>query len=176
MVNRYSKTEESKKEFYFYLGLLSTKFAIMESNLLKMLGLLIVDNFVLTSTILERNSLAQNIELLKKVNNYRGYEENAIKSLTEKIAQIKSKRNLFIHGIWGEPFEYDNDVIISCYEPKLIYDEEINNNGEKISKTWTSSNQHEFRLTYIKKLVENIGDIITAQDYLISKLEEHTFD
>lgn len=66
MIVNYSKTEEPKKEFYFFLGLLSTKFAIMESNLLTILGLLIIDNFVLTSTVLEKNSLAQNIDLLKK--------------------------------------------------------------------------------------------------------------
>lgn len=174
MTDRYSNAEEPKKEFYFYLGLLSTKFAVMESNLLKILGLLIIDNFVLTATILERNSLAQNIELLKKVNKYRGYEENAIKNLIEKIGHIKGKRNLFIHGIWSEPFESNNDVVISCYEPKLLYEEE--KEGDKISKLWTSSNKHEFKLTYIKKLVENIGNIITEQDYLIRKLDGHNFE
>lgn len=123
MTNKYSNTDKPKKEFYFYLGLLSTLFARMESNLITILGQLIVDNFVLTSTILERNSLAQNIELLKKINKYRGYEEAAIKNLTDKISNVKSKRNLFIHGIWSDPFELDNDIIILCYEARLLYEE-----------------------------------------------------
>lgn len=68
-MKRYSMYRDFNKEFYFYLGLISTNFAIVEFNIIKFLGKLIIDDFVLTNTILERNSLAQNIELLKKLTN-----------------------------------------------------------------------------------------------------------
>ncbi len=175
MIVNYSKTEEPKKEFYFFLGLLSTKFAIMESNLLTILGLLIIDNFVLTSTVLEKNSLAQNIDLLKKINKYRSFEEATIEDLIAKIVNIKSRRNLFIHGIWGDPFEFDDDIIITCYEPKLLYKQE-HEFGEYTSKTWSSLVQHEFKMTHIKSLVETIIDILVTQDYLVNKLKNHVFE
>ena len=175
MSDKYNKTEESKKEFYFYLGLLSTLFAKMESNLLTILGSLIADDFVLTTTILERNSLAQNIELLKKLNNYRDYEKKSLRNLIDKISKIKGTRNLFIHGIWGEPFELDNDIIMTCDEAKLLYEEEKDANGLIENKSWASKTRHEFRLSYIQKLVENVEDIITVQNYFINKLSGHTF-
>lgn len=95
----YNRVEEYKKEFYFNLGLLSTKFSKMEYKLIQILGLLIVDNFVITNTIFEKNSLAQNLELLKKLNKYRSYEEKYIQNLIANIGRIKKDRNLFIHGM-----------------------------------------------------------------------------
>lgn len=167
--------EDYKKDFYLNLGLLSTKFAKIEYKLMEILGLLIIDNFVITSTIFEKNSLAQNIELLKRINKYRGYEEEYLKNLIIKIGAIRKERNLFIHGIWGEPFEFDNDVLIQCHEPKIQYDDK-KEDERIISQEWSSSKPHEFRLTYVKKLIQNLNDIIDCQDYFINKLKIHNFE
>ena len=171
----YNRVEEYKKEFYFNLGLLSTKFSKMEYKLIQILGLLIVDNFVITNTIFEKNSLAQNLELLKKLNKYRSYEEKYIQNLIANIGRIKKDRNLFIHGIWGEPFEFENDILIQCHDPKIQY-ESIQEGEMIVSQEWSSSKPQEFRLTYIKKLIKNLDDIICCQDYFIEKLKMHTFD
>jgi hypothetical protein len=66
MTVKYKNTPENKKEVYFYLGLLSTMFSKMEADLLKILGKLITSDFILASTLFERNTLAQNIEMIKK--------------------------------------------------------------------------------------------------------------
>ena len=161
---KYSLVDESEKEFYYYLGILSTKFAVLEYNILTILGLLIVDNFVLTGTILEKNSLAQNIELLKKINSYRQIEEKTITIILEKIANVRSKRNLFIHGIWSTPYHADNDVKINCSEPKILYVK------EKTGRTWSQKTNHTFRLSYIRRLVLTIDEILLGQDYIIDKL------
>lgn len=167
--------EDYKKDFYLNLGILSTKFAKMEYKLMQLLGLLILDNFVITNTIFEKNSLSQNIDLLKRINKYRGYEEEYIQNLIAKIGSIRKERNLFIHGIWGEPFELDDDIFIQCHEPKIQYDN--TKEDERVtSQEWSSTKPYEFRLTYIKKLIRNIDDIIDCQDYFIKKLEMHTFE
>jgi len=167
--------EQYKNDFYTNLGLLSTKFAKLEYKVMEILGLLIIDNFVITNTIFEKNTLAQNIELLKRINKYRKYEEESIKNLIEKIGSLRKIRNLFIHGIWGEPFKFENDTLIQCQEPKIQY-EDIRDDEIVLQQEWSSSKSHEFRLTYIKKTIQNLDDIINSQDCLIQRLRMHDFE
>lgn len=174
MSMKYKDITEPKREFYCYLGLLSTKFAIMESHITTILGLLIIDDFVLTSTLFERNNLQQNIDFLKKISKHRDYEVEIINSIIRSIGNIKDKRNLFIHGIWEEPYEFENDIIIKCLEPRL--DHRIETRNGSTFKTTTSHKTHEFRLTYIKKLVRDINDIIIAQEAAIKRLKNFDFD
>ena len=175
MTKGYTKYDETEKEFYFFLGLLSTRFSIVEYNILKLLGGLISSDFVLTNTLLERNSLAQNIEYLKKINKIREFEVQAMSNLIQQITNIKRKRNLFIHGLWTQPIQKENDIIIKCNDPKLDYSERTED-GSLISKTWTSLTEYEFRLSYLKKLATNLSDIILAQENLIERLEDHEFE
>ena len=175
MTKRYSEYEEKHKEFYFYLGLISTRFAVVEYKVLKMLGLLISDDFVLTNTLFERNSLSQNIEFLKKINKLKRIEEVSIHNLIGKITNIKGKRNLFVHGLWGEPEIKENDLIISYADPKMDYTEEFDN-GIRMSRTWSSVTKHEFRLSYLKKLSVSLSDIILAQNHLIKRIEEYNLN
>ncbi|UUF15167.1 MULTISPECIES: hypothetical protein [Flavobacterium] len=174
MTKLYKNTDESKKEFYFYLGLLSTLFAKMESNLLIITGKLITDDFVLASVLFERNTLAQNIDLIKKISVQRDFEINLIKNLADKISNIKRIRNLFIHGVWGEPYEKNNDVLITCSESKI--DSVEKKFGAITAKSWKSVTTTEFRLTYIRKQVDHVEEIILSQNFLIKKLEEHVFN
>jgi hypothetical protein len=62
----YSDYNDIEKKFYFHLGLLSTKFAEMETNVISLLGGMITDEIFLINPIIEKNSLSQNIDLLKK--------------------------------------------------------------------------------------------------------------
>ncbi|MEL1243680.1 hypothetical protein AAEO56_05360 [Flavobacterium sp. DGU11] len=146
----------------------------MESNIMDILGLLIVDDYILTSLIFQGNTLQTNIELLKKVSKHRQFEKNIIDDLIGKIGNIKSKRNLFIHGVWGEPYEFENDILIKCYESRLHIETEVKNG---FTTTWTSKQkEHEFRLTYIRKLVIDIDHIILAQDSLINRLDQYLIE
>lgn len=168
--------KNSDIEFYSQLGLLSTKFAVMEYYLFCILGELIAkDEIIITGTILENNSLAKNLELLAQINKIRNYENTAIKNLITKINGVKGIRNSFIHGLWEEPYEFENDLMITCVEPKIQYIES-KEKGKVISRGWSNMKTREFRLTYIKKQIEIINDIITAQEFFIRKLENHDFD
>lgn len=168
MTSKFSEVNNSFKEFYYYLGLISTKFAILEYNTLSILSRLIIDNFVLTNTILERNSLSQNIELLKRINLHKRFEEKSVSGLIAKISNVRKTRNLFIHGIWGEPSESKNDSVIFCGEPKILYEE--NENG----RSWASKRNHQFTLNHLKKQVRNIDEILLIQDYLINELNDYS--
>ena len=174
MTNKYKNTDENKKDVYFYLGLLSTLFAKMESKLLDILGKHITSDFVLANTLFERNTLYQNIEILKSVNDLKGFEEVTVKKLIQKISSIRKTRNLFIHGVWDEPIEFENDILIVCRESKLDYSEE-RQNGERVSRLWGSKKSTEFRLSYIRKLVDNVEEILLIEDYLIKKIEDYDY-
>ena len=174
MTNKYKNTDENKKEVYFYLWLLSTLFAKMESKLLDILGKHITSDFVLANTLFERNTLYQNIEILKSVNDLKGFEEVTVKKLIQKISSIRKTRNLFIHGVWDEPIEFENDILIVCRESKLDYSEE-RQNGERVSRLWGSKKSTEFRLSYIRKLVDNVEEILLIEDYLIKKIEDYDY-
>lgn len=163
---KFYNAEETTKEFYFYIGLLSTKFAIIESNILSLLGGLITNDFVLTNTILERNSLSQNIDFLKKINKYRRFEEHKIQIVIQKISAIRIQRNMFIHGLWGVPTDKDNDIVIICSEPKIVYEEQMNH------RKWSSTKNHVFHLSYIKKLIEQTDIIIYELEFLAKRLED----
>ena len=90
--------------------------------------------------------------------------------LLERVSSMKSHRNLFIHGIWGEPFESENDIKIVCEERKIKYKEEQTERG--FSKHWKYNNHQTFRLSFLRQLTIKIDDIIIAQDFLLNKLEE----
>lgn len=174
-MKRYNQFKDSEKEFYFYLGLLSTKFSIIEFNTIQLLGKLISDDFVITNTLLERNSLAQNIELLKKVIKRIKFEQNSLANLIDMISNVRKKRNLFIHGLWSTPIEVNNDIEITCNQPRLDYQEE-KENDEVITQIWSSTTQYSFKLSYIKKLTETLNDITTAQCSLLLRLEDFEQD
>lgn len=174
MTTKFKNTDEHKKEVYFYLGLLSTLFAQMESKLLEILGKHITSDFVLANTLFERNTLYQNIELLKSINNLKKFEQETIKKLVQKISNIRKTRNLFIHGVWSEPIEFENDILIVCRESKLDYSKEMEN-GRVVSEYWTSKKSTEFRLSYIRKLVDNVEEILLIEDYIIKKMEDYDY-
>lgn len=168
--------EEFEKEFYAHLGLLSVKFAKVEYNLSLIVGKLIGTNEDLIAvSLIEKNTLSQNIELLKKINRVRSYQVPTVNNLIEQIGEIKNERNLFIHGIWGIPFESENDIKIICDERKIRYSENKNKQSKIIQKNWTYNENHTFRLSYIKKQIRKIEDILLSQDSLIHTLESDTF-
>lgn len=172
-VKRYKDFNELEKEFYFHLGLISTRFAVVEYNVLRILGSLISDDFVLTNTLFERNTLHQNIEFLKKISSLKKDIENeAINNLVIKISNIRRTRNLFVHGLWGEPQEKENDLIIRCDEPKMDYSE-TRRDGEIVGRQWASVKTHIFRLSYLKKLAADLSDIILAQKHILKRIEEY---
>jgi hypothetical protein len=169
MKKDFLQASQSSREFYYYLGLLSTKFAEVETNIMSIVGKLVIDEVFLINTIIEKNSLSQNIELLKKLNLYREFEQEVIKNLVEKVSMLRSDRNLFIHALWGEPFLKDDKVLVSCLEPKIL------SRIGRYGRTWASGREHEFELSYLISRIEEIEAVIEIQEMLLSKLESYSF-
>lgn len=174
MTSKFKNTDENKKEVYFYLGLLSTLFAKMESKLLIIVGKHITSDFVLANTLFERNTLAANIEMLKKINDLKEFENETVNRLIQKITNIKKIRNLFIHGVWSDPEVRVNEIFIVCRESKLDYSEK-KENGNRISRQWSSCKTTEFRLSYLRKQVDHVEEILLVEDYLIQKFEDYDY-
>lgn len=164
MKNNYSNCSEIEKEFFFYLGLLSTKFAEMETNVTSILGGIITDDIFLINPVIEKNSLSQNVELLKKINLYKEFEKDNIHSLLTVISEVRKDRNLFIHGLWGKPYKDGDEILIHCLEqritPKMV----------RLGRMWTSAKEHSFKLSEIISQIDKLDTIIALQNNVLKKL------
>lgn len=162
--------DDYKKEIYANLGLLSVKFAIMEYNLIQILiNLVNNDEDIVTLHLIEKNNITRNIEFIEKLNKIRGFYPEHIKNLLSEIKHIKSDRNMLIHGLWKEPVQFQNDVEVLCEERRIIYSEQKTKTG--LTKTGSQNTFKKYRLSFIKKLIVKINDIIVAQEYIL-KLQE----
>lgn len=165
MAKRYKEYKDAEKEFYFYIGLLSAKFAKMEVLTRDMLGAFVSDDDVLNAYLFEKNTLDANIKLIKTINIKHQYETEIINTILQNIATIKTERNSFIHGIWSEPENKENDIHIICSNPKMKFTKEDN------SRRWTFGKGKLVRLTFIKSLAHKIDDIIISQEAFIERLK-----
>lgn len=159
---------EKTQEFYASLGILSTKYAMMERNIMRILQKLIGPSHLAGMTLIENNSLSKNLELINKLNRIHGFEEERIKKLLSKINGVRGYRNLFIHGVWREPAVIDNDIQIVCVDFRIKYSEEKKDIGRK--KTWSSGLATPIRLSMIKRQLRVIDDILLAQEALLEML------
>lgn len=165
MAKRYKEYTDIEKEFYFYIGLFSDRFAKMEVLIRDMLGAFISDDNVLNAYLFEKNSLDANIKLIKTINIKYDYENEILKDILDEVSYIKAERNSFIHGIWSEPVSKDNDIIIHCSNPKMKFEKQPN------GKQWSFGHGKSVRLTFIKKLVARIDDIVISQKAFIERLQ-----
>jgi hypothetical protein len=164
MKTNYADYNDIEKEFYFHLGLLSTKFAEVETNVISILGGIITDEIFLINPIIEKNSLSQNIDLLKKVNLYKEFEQEAVQDLINRISNVRKDRNLFIHGLWGRPYQEKGEILIGCLEqkitPKMV----------TYGRMWASAKEHSFKLPEIISQIDELNSIIDLQNNLLKKI------
>lgn len=165
MAKRYKEYTDTEKEFYFYIGLLSDRFAKMEVLVRDILGAFISDDNVLNTYLFEKNSLDANLKLIKTINIKYDYEKEILTRILNEVSYIKSERNSFIHGIWSEPIANDNDITIHCSNPKMKFEKEPN------GKKWSFGHGKSVRLTFIKKLVSRVDDIMISQKAFIERLQ-----
>ena len=163
----FENAKEEEKEFYYYLGLLSTKFATLETSLVDLIGCALKINVFISNVTMERNSLSQNIDLLRKIIKYSGWEKERIEKLISKISALRGSRNLFIHGIWGKPFQRKNGKFyVACREAKL---ELLNTNNKP---HFTFGKVHTFELDQIKTLTWDIRDIVVEIEKIFFDRED----
>lgn len=166
-----------EKEFFAYLGLLSVKYAVMENNLSLILAKLIGTNDeLILSTLLENNSISQNIELIKKINRHRWFREEMMTDLISEINKIKSDRNLFIHGTWGDAFIDKTELKIKCGERKLKYSDKKNSKGKVYERSWIQNDTHVISLGKIKNMTDKIEEILHDQNQILNELKNILFD
>ncbi|RLD48750.1 MAG: hypothetical protein DRI97_18705 [Bacteroidetes bacterium] len=165
-----------EKDFYANLGLLSVRFAKMEFKLTVILGKLIgADEELIPMLLTENLTLYRKLELIRKINKVRTHRESLMETLYAQVEDIRIHRNSFIHGVWGDPYEKDNDVFIECKVIKIKYEESEFPKQRLVKKRWTKSKTTTYRLTFIRTLITKLDDVIMSQDALISELENKQF-
>lgn len=161
-----------ENQFYSYLGLLSVKFAQIDSLLSEILVKLTgVDNELISETLTEDNSISKNIDLIRKINKIKCYNEPIMSDLIASIDKIRKVRNMFIHGIWGTPFESDGELKIVCSVRKIKFNEEKDSTGAVIEKTWRHTDHQMFNLQDIKNITQSIEEIQELENIIIESLD-----
>lgn len=165
-----------EKEFYAQLGLLSVQFSKMEYYLTVIVtNLLGTEEELVAVTIIERNNLNQNIELLLKLNKLKDDHDKEITEMASEINKVRSMRNLFIHGIWKDLTQVGNKIQMVCEERKIKYSEEKDTAGRLINRKWSLNRHHVFELQEIKQLKKTIDGIIEKQLKLLEEMERQKY-
>lgn len=160
--------EEVLKEAYFRLGQLSTSFSEMEEEMFELLSKLISHDWIISSYLIDRNALEKNLQLLEKINDYRGFEIDKVKDLTKLIYSIKEKRNELIHGTWTvRVLKSDHSPIIFVGSHRMMRPESI----IKGKKGWASRTYKSYTFDEISENIKNIRLIIDALKELTNTLE-----
>lgn len=171
----YERLSDELKGFYSRLGWLSTRFAIMEAGIMQILSRYILDDFVLTQTLFEKNSLHVNLEILTKIIKIRSYDSeisNQLIQLIQKVHTVKTKRNLFVHSIWNNPINKDGELYVTCIQSRLSSIHDVVND----IKGHSSITKEVFSLSQIIEASNKIEEIIDIEEILLKKLEDIQFD
>lgn len=161
-----------EEKFYSNLGLLSVKFAQVDSLLAEILGKLIgSEDDLISETLTEDNTISKNIYLIKKINRIHSFNEPLINDLLAEVDKIRKVRNLFIHGIWGSPFETDGELRIVCSARKIKYEEKINSKGVLIEQTWRHTEKQIFSLQDLIMYAKTIDEILEIENIIIESLD-----
>lgn len=160
------KATPNIEEFYHNMALLSMRFARMEYHLGEILSKFITDSFVVSGILFGNNVLVKNIELLRKINQHKGFETERLDNMLKEINSIRDDRNLFIHGLWGNPYPKDADIACTVSSFKLEHSK-----GDK-EKRWSSGKHRIVTLSELKKTTAKIDWIITEQESFLELIEK----
>jgi hypothetical protein len=166
------KLSEKNTLFYAHIGLVTVRFAELESLVSHIIEKIInSDDDVIASTLIEGNSLSTNLHLLEKINRSRCYKEQEIKTIIKKINESRIIRNSLIHGVWSEVIENNGELRILCSNHNHIF--------KKVSDTtkhWSRYGAQEFTLGDIKTEIDKIeGILITLRKIWIELNEDDVF-
>jgi hypothetical protein len=90
-----------------------------------------------------------------------------VRKLINRISDIRKDRNLFIHGLWGNPYQEKGEIIIDCLEQK------ITPKSVTYGRMWASSKEHSFKLSDIIFQIEKLDIIIDLQNNLLKKIQSN---
>jgi len=159
-----------EQNFYSLIGLISIRFAKLENAIIEMISILInSDDNIISLTLIENNSLSQNLVLLLKINRSRDFEEDQIILWCKKIDNIRINRNLFIHGIWSQIMVSEGKTFIYCEEKKLRYSK------LKRGKQWEYNRHIKYSIESLKKEIIQIEKCIIDAEDLLKKLDDYEF-
>lgn len=161
---------EKNIAFYAYIGLTSVRFAALESLVTHIIEKIInSDDDIISSTLIEKNSLESNLNLLLKINRRRNYQKDKLEEIITQIRPLKDKRNLFIHGVWSDVIFKDDIEYMHCSNHKHVYQKLPN------AQNWSRYGSEKFLLEDLQEIVNKIDPILIQLKSILEELEEETF-
>jgi hypothetical protein len=150
-------SEEVLRDGYGKLGELSTSFAELEEEFHELISKLISEDWVISSYLIDRNTLEKNIQLLSKINEYLEFEQVKVEGIIKSINAIKEKRNELIHGVWAiRIVKNDNTPLVIVSSHRMARYDTI----FKSKKSWASRTLKSYTFEEISVTINSIKGII----------------
>ena len=118
------KTQESEREFYGLIGIVTVRFARLEAQLTELLSKLInPNNDLLTVTLTEDIFFAKTIEMIKKIGRMRTIDDKIIHEIISGASSLRKERNNYMHGIWDIKLKDNGYVAATCSRIKISFEQ-----------------------------------------------------
>lgn len=154
------------ESFYTAFGFVTCAFARMEANLRALIaGLAFGDNSVTASVFLDSTQLTENTRTLRELARDHHDHEAAMVMIAKRIEQLRTKRNLFIHGLWeeGDFLEQGGHAIVR--DLNSVYEKKAN------SRQWIRGKACRYSIKDFNELIAEIEAIQNAINNLCEELE-----
>lgn len=169
------KIQESEREFYGLLGLVSIRFARLEAQYSELLRLLIhPEDHLMTETLTKDYNLYKTIEMVKKLgrmSNFSFDDINELEKIVSETKSIKNVRNIFVHGIWKIKQDEDGEVRATCKQWKITYSK-VSTRQEWSRGYKTKSVNNEF----LRKIALGLEDLSERIQKFIDKINNKPSD
>jgi len=169
------KLNAEEVKFYSHLGQLSTLFARLEYLIREITGLYIVRDShhqMVYLSIIGKYSLEKNTALLKELTyiNSFGDKQKSLLKLIGEVNHIRNIRNLFIHGLWDDPFIENEEIVIICNDKSFSLKKKIKEQEQLLH--FRSNEAKKFSLGTIKKHIQQLEKINTGLSAILNEIED----
>jgi hypothetical protein len=149
----------------------SVLFSTLEAEIAKLLCVLVhQEEPMLAATVLERNSFARNLELLKKVARFRDTRiESRVNRLLAITSPLIENRNLFVHGCWDISHK-----LLDQGKVKVSGWKKVSYQGNESRKTWRKGTDRTLTYQELREYQAEVMRALKMTKELLQILENDT--
>ncbi|OPY72639.1 MAG: hypothetical protein A4E64_02898 [Syntrophorhabdus sp. PtaU1.Bin058] len=156
------------KQFYTVFGYLTSAFACMEGDLRFLVaGIAFGNDSITTSAFMDSSQLIDNLRILRKLSRQYWGAESQFAEVIDSIEQIRSTRNLFIHGLWTPGKFGETNGVASVQDLKTSFE------SSSTMREWRHGQTMDFSLDDFRILLADVNEAIDKIAKLREWLEKH---
>jgi hypothetical protein len=154
-------------KFYSAFGVLTAAFSKMEAELRVLIsGMAFKGEAVVASAFMDCSQLGDNLVVLKKIGRQYWDSHKTIKTIVDRIEELKKTRNLFIHGLWSPGTFGELGGSASVTDLRTTFDD------KPTIRSWSHSQKSEYSLAQFQNILAEVNSVTSEIDGLMRDLEK----